>query len=112
MQYSPIDPPPSLVSASWSIFAPCEESDSRTVLTSKARGIERAATAVRSSFGISVHPNIPFFVLAPPPSQDVPELAATAVRSPHGMSVQPHIPIYFSMPPPSWDGGFLASSAC
>ena len=71
------------------------ESDSRTVLISRARGIDRAATAVRSSFGMYVQPDIPFFVPAPPPSRDVSELAATAVRSPHGMSVQPDTPIFF-----------------
>ena len=65
------------------------------MLISRAKGIDRAATAVRSSFGMSVQPDVPFFVSAPPPSRDVPERAATAVRSPHGMSVQPDIPIFF-----------------
>jgi hypothetical protein len=44
------------------IFAPCEESDSRRVLLSNARGIERAATAVSSSPGVSVQPDISIFV--------------------------------------------------
>ena len=42
-------------------FAPCEESDSRTVLISNARGIERAITA-RSPSGMSVQQDIPIFV--------------------------------------------------
>ena len=70
MQLSPIHPPPSLASASRSIFAPCKESDSRTVPFLRPRGIERAATAVRSSLGMSVQPDIPIFVSTPPPSWD------------------------------------------
>ena len=52
-------PPPSLASASRRIFAPCEESDSRTVLISNAKRIEYAATVVRSSPEMSVPPDIP-----------------------------------------------------
>jgi len=44
------------------IFAACEESDSHMVLISNARGLERAATAVNSSPGMSVQPDIPIFV--------------------------------------------------
>ena len=49
-------------------FAPCEESDSRTVLISNARGIERAITA-RSPSGMSVQPYIPIFVTTLSPSR-------------------------------------------
>ena len=63
--------PPSLASASRSIFAPCEESDSRMVLLSNEGGLERPATAVRSRHEISVQPDTPTFFLAPPLSRDV-----------------------------------------
>jgi len=59
--------PHSFASASRRIFAPCEESDSRMVLISKARGAECAATAVHSPPGMSVQPDIPVFVSALPP---------------------------------------------
>ena len=74
-----IHPLPSLASANWRIFAPCEESDFHIVLLSNAREIERAANAVRSSPGMSVQPDIPSFVLAPPPSGDVGYLAHAEV---------------------------------
>lgn len=70
MQISPIHPPPSLASASRRIFAPCEESNSRRVLISRARVIERANITVRSSSGMSAQPDIPFFVTTLSPSQD------------------------------------------
>ena len=49
-------------------FAPCEESDSRTVLILNARGIERAITA-HSPSGMSVQPDIPIFVTTLSPSR-------------------------------------------
>jgi len=64
-------------------FHPCEESDSRMVLISNARAIERAATAVRSSSGMSVPPDIPIFISAPPPSRDVGYLAHAEVKPLH-----------------------------
>ena len=48
------------------MFTLCEESHSRMVLISRARGIECAATAVPSSPGMSVQPDIPIFVSALP----------------------------------------------
>ena len=45
------------------------------VLFSNARGTEHAATAVRSSPGMSVQPDISIFISAPPPSRDVGFLA-------------------------------------
>ena len=49
------------------MFAQREESE---VLISSARGIERAATAVRSSPCMSVQPEIPILVSVAPPSRD------------------------------------------
>ena len=46
-----IHPPPSLANASRSIFTPCEESDSRMVLISRERRVERVVTA-RSPSGM------------------------------------------------------------
>ena len=77
-----IHPPPSFASVSWSIFAPCEESDSRMVLLSNERGLERPATAVRSLHGISVQPDTPTF-LASPPSRDVCYSAHAEVKPLH-----------------------------
>jgi len=50
------------------MFAPCEESDSRMVFISKARGVERAVAAVHSSPGMSVQPDIPIVVSTPLPT--------------------------------------------
>ena len=47
------------------IFAPCEESDSCMVLILNTRGLEHAATAVHSSPGMSVQPDIPIFRFSP-----------------------------------------------
>jgi hypothetical protein len=41
------------------------------VLFSNARGTEHGTTAVRSSPGMSVQPDIPILISAPPPSRDV-----------------------------------------
>ena len=49
---------------------PCEESNSRMMLISRARGRGRPATVVRSPHGMSVHPDIPIFVTTPSPSRD------------------------------------------
>jgi len=53
------------------------------VFISKARGIEHTANAVRSAPGMSVQPDIPIFVLAPPPSRDVGYLAQAEVKPLH-----------------------------
>jgi hypothetical protein len=53
------------------------------VLLSNLRGIERAATEVRSSSGMSVQPDIPIFVSAPPPSRDGGLLAHAEVKPLH-----------------------------
>jgi hypothetical protein len=81
--YLAYHPPPSLASATRRIFTPCEESDSCMVLISNARGIERAATAVRSSSGMSVQPDISIFISAPPPLRDVGYLAHAEVKPLH-----------------------------
>ena len=65
------------------MLAPCEESDSRMVLISRAKGIERAGTSVRLFPGISVQPDTPTFVLAAPPSWDVGLLAHAGVKLLH-----------------------------
>ena len=59
-----------LASASRRIFAPCVEFDSCMALISNARGIECAATVVRSPHRISHWTDIPIFVSALPPSRD------------------------------------------
>ena len=53
------------------------------VLNLNARGIERATTAVRSSPGMSVQPDIPIFISAPPPSRDVGYLAHAELKPLH-----------------------------
>ena len=53
------------------------------VLILRARVVERAATAVRSSPGMSVQPDIPIFVSPSPPSRDGGFFARAEVKPLH-----------------------------